>query len=53
MTHVFRVDRYGHTWITNDPSPALVVRTVRDAFEAGYALEFVDRDLPNRERGAA
>lgn len=53
VTHLYRLDRYGRTWLASDPSPSLVVRQVREAFEGHYGLEFVDRDLPNRERGAA
>lgn len=53
MKQLYRVDHYGHTWISTEWSVSLVVKQLKGAFELGYGLEFVDRDLPNRERGAA
>jgi hypothetical protein len=53
VKQLFRVDDYGRTWIATEWSVSLVKKQLKGAFELGYALEFIDRELPSRERGAA
>ena len=49
----FRLDAYGRTWLATNPSPALVVKYVRDSARQGWTLELCEYGLNPRTVGAA